>query len=203
LLDTLLPRIRIPADGPINDPAALFAAPVRAVWLEIGFGGGEHLADQAEHNPDIGVIGCEPFVNGVVSALGHVERRVLGNVRLWPDDARLLLDRLADRTIARAFILFPDPWPKARHHKRRIVSRENLDRLARVLADGAELRLASDDAAYVEWMREHLAAHPGFAGGPVEPVSRPADWPQTRYEAKARAKGVEPTLLRYRRCPRG
>jgi tRNA (guanine-N7-)-methyltransferase len=197
-----LPRIAVPAEGTIADPASLFAAPSREVWIEIGFGGGEHLAAQAEHNLDIGLIGCEPFVNGVVSALGHVARRAIGNVRIWPDDARLLLDRLPDRSLGRAFILFPDPWPKMRHHKRRIVSQENLDRLARVLVDGAELRLASDDADYVAWMLEHLASHPDFAGGRIEEGARPTDWPQTRYEAKARLKGIEPALLRFRRLPR-
>jgi tRNA (guanine-N7-)-methyltransferase len=201
LLDDLLPRITLPAEGPL-DPASLFATPVTAVWLEIGFGGGEHLADQAEQHPDIGLIGCEPFINGVVSALGHIARRQLGNVRLWSDDARLVLDRLPERSVGRAFILFPDPWRKARHHKRRIVSAENLDRLSRVLVDDAELRLASDHVEYVQWMLEHVAAHPDFTGGRIEESDRPADWPRTRYEMKARDKGIIPSLMRYRRRAR-
>jgi tRNA (guanine-N7-)-methyltransferase len=184
----------------------LFDPPAETVWLEIGFGGGEHLAAQAEAHPTVGLIGCEPFVNGVVSALGHVARRRLSNVRLWPDDARLLLDRLPDGAVARAFILFPDPWPKARHHKRRIVSPENLDRLARVLRDGAELRLASDDVAYVDWMLAHLVPHSAFAWTARRPADwreRPDDWPATRYETKARSKGISPAFLRFTRVPRG
>jgi tRNA (guanine-N7-)-methyltransferase len=139
----------------------------------------------------------------VVSALGQIARRSLANVRLWPDDARLLLDRLPDQALDRVFLLFPDPWPKARHKKRRFVSPENLDRLARLMRPGAELRLASDDADYVAWMLAHLAEHAAFA--PAEPGEadlsrRPPDWIATRYEAKALQHGVRPAYLSYRRC---
>jgi tRNA (guanine-N7-)-methyltransferase len=206
LRQTLLPerRIALPAEGPL-DPRGLFTPPVAAVWLEIGFGGGEHLAAQAAAHPEIGMIGAEVFENGVVKLLGEVKRRGLANIRVFVDDARLLIAALPEASIARAFILFPDPWPKLRHHKRRIVSRETLDRLAFILADGAELRLATDDADYLAWMLERATAHPDFAWlaqGPADWRERAADWPQTRYEQKALAAGRKPAFLRFRRKAR-
>ena len=206
LLRDLLPRLSIalPAEGATLDPRALFEAPVAEVWLEIGFGGGEHLAALAAANPTVGFIGCEPFVNGVAKLLATVARDGLANVRVLPGDARPLLTALAPRSIARAFILFPDPWPKARHHKRRIVSGETLDALARALVPGAELRLATDDADYALWMLELAGRHAAFAGpDPATPLAslteRPADWPRTRYEQKAVAAGRNPAYLLYRR----
>jgi tRNA (guanine-N7-)-methyltransferase len=188
------------------EPRGLFAPPVEAVWLEVGFGGGEHLAAQAAAHPAIGLIGCEVFENGVAKLLAEAQRRGLGNLRLVIDDARLLIAALPEASLARAFILFPDPWPKLRHHKRRIVSAETLDRLAFVLADDAELRLATDDADYLCWMLECATMHPAFswlARGPRDWRERPADWPATRYEQKALAAGRKPAFLRLRRRPRG
>ena len=207
LIDRLLPALRIEllASGPL-DPATLFSAAPRAVWLEIGFGGGEHLAWQAAANPGAGLIGCEPFVNGLASLLAQVSAQGLANVRVFDDDARKLLDVLAEASIARLFVLFPDPWPKARHHKRRIIGRETLAAFARVLADGAELRLATDDMGYCRWMIEHLARHDAFewlARRPTDWRERTDDWPETRYEAKARKQGARPVFLRYRRVARG
>jgi tRNA (guanine-N7-)-methyltransferase len=137
----------------------------------------------------------------VVSTLGHIARQRLANVRVWPDDARLLLDRLPDGVLDRVFLLFPDPWPKARHKKRRFVSPENLDRLARLMRPGAEFRLASDDADYVDWMLAHLGSHAAFAPmrDPADRRLRPSDWVATRYEAKAVKRGVPPAYLSYRR----
>lgn len=206
LLQTLLPRLEltVPAGGRL-DPAAVFDRPVRDVWFEVGFGGGEHLAAQAEANPDVGFIGCEPFVNGVASLLQHVEARGLGNIRIVPDDARPVLDALPDASVGRAFVLFPDPWPKARHAFRRFIGPDNLPRLARVLKDGAELRLATDDRQLSRWMLEHAWRHPDFAWtaqGPEDWRARPADWPQTRYEQKALLAGRRPVFLRFRRRPR-
>jgi tRNA (guanine-N7-)-methyltransferase len=199
----LLPwlAIDLPAEGML-DPFLLFGGAVRAVWLEIGFGAGEHLAMQAEAHPDIGYIGCEVFENGVARLLGEIERRGLSNIRLYPDDARSLLAALAAPIIARVFILFPDPWPKARHHERRIVSRETLDELARIMRVGAELRLATDDPGYCSWMLERLTGHLAFewlARRPCDWRERPADWPATRYEEKARAAGRAPFFFRARR----
>jgi tRNA (guanine-N7-)-methyltransferase len=207
LLEALLPRLAIPLSAAAEslDPATLFTPRREAVWLEIGFGGGEHLAAQARAHRDIGFIGCEPFLNGIVKLLGAVAEEALDNVRLRPDDARPLLAALKEGSIARAFVLFPDPWPKKRHHKRRFVAPGNLDLLARVLRDGAELRLATDDADYAAWMLEVLAGHAAFegpAGGSGGFAERPADWPATRYEAKALAAGRRPVYLCYRRRPR-
>ena len=187
-----------PGDAPL-DWRALFARPVEALWLEIGFGGGEHLAAQAAANPAVGFIGCEPFVDGVAALCARLAAAGADNVRIWPDDARALIARLPDGGVARAFILFPDPWPKARHHKRRLIQAELLDLLARVLAPGAELRVATDDADYLEHILAAFAAHRAFALPEGARGGRPADAPETRYEAKARAAGRVGTYLRYRR----
>jgi tRNA (guanine-N7-)-methyltransferase len=206
LVDTLLPRLAVtlPDAGQL-DAAALFPPHCRDIWLEIGFGGGEHLAAQAAAHRDIGLIGCEVYENGIAKLLGEVERLALSNVRILTDDARLMIAALPPASIGRVFILFPDPWPKQRHHKRRIVATETLDALAAIMTDGAELRLATDDVAYLDWMLARVPVHPAFAwlaDGPADWRVRPADWPETRYEAKALAAGRKPYLLRLRRRPR-
>jgi tRNA (guanine-N7-)-methyltransferase len=170
------------------------------VWLEIGFGAGEHLVWQAEQNPGVGLIGCEPYLNGVAKCLAHIERAGLTNVRLFTDDARLVMAALPAGSLSRVFVLFPDPWPKTRHHKRRFVRRDNLDRLAELMLPGAELRLATDDPSYLPWMVEHACTHPAFAWlaeGPADWRARPADWPGTRYEQKMLAG--KPVFLRLQR----
>ena len=201
LAESLLPRIAIalPEAGAL-DPKTLFSAPPAAVWLEIGFGAGEHLAAQAEAHPAIGFIGCEVFENGIARLLGEIARGGLDKIRIFADDARLLLDRLTPASIGRVFVLFPDPWPKERHHKRRLVARATLDRLAIVMQPGAELRLATDDPGYLVWMLEHATAHPDFvwaARRPIDWRERAPDWPATRYEEKARAAGRLPVFLRF------
>lgn len=203
---TLLPQVSfaVPDSGRL-DPVGLFAEPPREIWLEIGFGGGEHLAAQAERHPETGFIGCEVFENGVAKLLGEVERRGLDNVRVYPNDARPLLAGLTPRSIGRVFILFPDPWPKARHHKRRLVAPATLDRLAEIMTDGADLRLATDDPGYLAWMLEHATNHPEFvwtARRPADWRERPEDWPATRYEEKARKAGRAPAFLSFRRRAR-
>jgi tRNA (guanine-N7-)-methyltransferase len=203
LIDELLPRLTIPAPaaGTTLDPRSLFGDPPRAVWLEVGFGAGEHLAAQAEAHPEIGLIGAEPYLNGIAGLLARVHDRGLANIRVWPDDIRLLLPALPAGSIDRVFVLFPDPWPKARHHKRRLIAPPFLDALARVMASGAELRFATDDPDYLEWSVERLGGHASFArltAGPEEWQTRPADWPATRYEAKGLA-GHPPAFLRFRR----
>ena len=141
-----LPRFALDLSQPLPTRIGeLFAPPVADVWLEIGFGGGEHLLWQARHNPGVGLIGCEPFQDGVIKVLSAIEQEQLANIRLHADDARPLLRRLPEASIGRAFILFPDPWPKARHHKRRLVSAATLAELARIMRSGAELRIATDD----------------------------------------------------------
>ena len=207
LLDELLPSIRIDLPTPPGqlDPRGLFDEDIEGLWLEIGFGAGEHLAAQARTAPTIGMLGCEPYVNGVASLLSRIHRDGIHNIRIHPGDARGLLDVLADRSIRRAFILFPDPWPKSRHARRRLVGGATLDSLARVMDDGAELRLASDVPEHVRWMLRQLLAHRDFAWlarRPTDWRERTADWPQTRYERKGLAAGRCPTYLRFCRCPR-
>jgi tRNA (guanine-N7-)-methyltransferase len=199
-----LPRlgITVPEQGRL-DPAKLFSPPVEDVWLEVGFGSGEHLLAQAAAHPRVGLIGCEPFVNGMAALLAEIAREPAraANVRVLMDDARPLIAALPDVSLGRVFVLFPDPWPKARHHKRRFIAPATLDELARVLKPGADLRVASDDEGYIEWVLEHVPPHPAFA--PLRTESewrqRPADWPPTRYEAKARAQGRAPAFFAFRR----
>lgn len=203
----LLPRLQIalPKAGGTLDPASLFAAPVADVWLEIGFGGGEHLAAQALAHPGIGMIGCEPYVNGVAALLARIEAENIANIRVLPSDARDLLDALPDARIGRAFVLFPDPWPKARHARRRLVAPEALGALARILKDGAELRLATDDPGHLRWMLEQTLRCADLrwtARGPGDWRTRPADWPATRYEEKAASQGRKSTYLSFVRTAR-
>jgi tRNA (guanine-N7-)-methyltransferase len=206
LVHELLPRlaINVPASGHL-DTDALFGSARSAIWLEIGFGGGEHLAQLAEQHPQTGFIGCEVFENGIVKLLAQVERRRLDNIRIFADDGRLIMAALPPASVDRVFILFPDPWPKRRQHKRRIVSRATLDGLAKIMSDGAELHLATDDGDYLSWILERVTAHPAFewlARRPGDWRERPPDWPPTRYEAKARAASRPPAFLRVRRRPR-
>jgi tRNA (guanine-N7-)-methyltransferase len=202
----LLPELQldVPDSGAL-DPRQIFKPCPDEFWLEIGFGAGEHLAAQAAAHPEVGFLGAEVFENGVVKLLAAVRRRALRNVRVLVDDARLLLAALPERSLGRVFILFPDPWPKQRHHKRRMVSRATLDALARLMTDGAELRLATDDVGYLRWMLELAPVHPDFewrARGPQDWQLRPDDWPATRYERKAIVAGRQPYFLRLFRRPR-
>jgi tRNA (guanine-N7-)-methyltransferase len=204
LMDELLPRLAIaePAAGGRIDPFTLFPSRPRALWLEIGFGGGEHLAVQAARHPEIGFLGSEVFVNGIATLLAAIEHDRLGNIRLWPEDARALLDALPDACLERVFLLFPDPWPKRRHADRRFIGPDNLARLARVLAQGGELRVASDDPGLVAWVLMHLRRHPAFrwcAARADDWRRPPADWVPTRYEAKALGQGRRPAYLRFLR----
>ena len=203
LMDELLPELRLDLTAPCPEPVAgcFPGAPAR-IWLEIGFGAGEHLLWQAQAHPDMGVIGCEPFINGVAKLLGHVQRLALANVRIHDGDARDLLAWLPDAALDRVFLLFPDPWPKKRHHKRRLVSPETLAALARVMAPGSELRFASDIADYVGAALLAAQRTPEFAWTGERPRDwreRPADWPETRYERKALGEGRTPYYLTFMR----
>ena len=199
LMQELLPQLLISLKaGRLTSPQEIFKTPPRATVVEIGFGGGEHLAAQAKLHADVNFIGCEPFVNGVASLLDHIEREDIKNVRIFNDDARVLLDALPDASIDKCFILFADPWPKKRHAERRFVGPENLARLARVLKPGAVLRLASDHPSLVQWMRESMDMCADFscvyAG--TEP---PSDWVPTRYQEKAAAAGRQSFFMDYKR----
>ena len=200
LMDDMLPRLAVvpPPQGGGLDPRSLFPSPVSDVWLEIGFGGGEHLAAQAALHPDVGLIGCEVFHNGIASLLSHVVAGDLSSIRIFPEDVRRLFPALPDGCIGRVFLLFPDPWPKARHAERRFVGPENLTELARLMAPGAELRVASDDPIYAAWAAKHLEEHPAFRSVQVtqDRSMLPEDWPVTRYEAKLLANHP-PTFFRY------
>jgi tRNA (guanine-N7-)-methyltransferase len=201
LVDELLPRLAVRLDGRALDPAALFPGK-QGVWLEIGFGGGEHMAAQATAHPEIGYLGCEVFLNGVASALSHIAAGKLDNVRIYPEDVRDLLDVLTPASLDRLFLLFPDPWPKARHSARRFVNRQNLDRVAELLKPGAEFRIGSDDPTYVGWVMMHMSRRKDFvwlAERPADWLNRPADWPASRYEQKAIKQGRTPHYFIYRR----
>jgi len=175
------------------------------MWLEIGFGGGEHLALQAQCRPEVGFVGCEVFENGVVKLLAQIVHHSIDNIRIFANDARLLIASLPRGSIDRVFILFPDPWPKHRHHKRRIITRQTLDRLAEIMNDNGELRIATDDSDYLCWILERVTVHPDFewpARRPRDWRERPYDWPPTRYEEKAQLAGRSPAFLRLMRRPR-
>lgn len=176
-----------------------FAGPL---WLEIGFGAGEHMIAQAEAHPEARILGCEPFINGVAQCVAELDRRELTNIRIHPGDARDLMDVLPEGSVDRAFLLYPDPWPKARHHKRRFVNPWGLDALARVMRPGAELRVATDIADYVRHSLLQVRAHPDFdwtAEGPADWREPWAGWPSTRYERKALREGRRPHYLTFRR----
>jgi tRNA (guanine-N7-)-methyltransferase len=176
--------------------------PTTETWLEIGFGGGEHLVWQARANPNVSLIGCEPFEDGVVKVLSAIEDHKLNNIRIHADDARDLIRKMPEKSIARAFVLFPDPWPKKRHVKRRLVAVPLLHELARVMKAGAELRIATDIGDYARTMMIALQATPAFhwtAASPEDWRSRPDDWPGTRYEAKAHREGRKPYFFRLTR----
>ncbi|MCC6918194.1 MAG: tRNA (guanosine(46)-N7)-methyltransferase TrmB [Alphaproteobacteria bacterium] len=205
-LETVLPRLALDLDA-LGDLKALF--PGRQDFaLEIGFGGGEHLIAQAKAHPETGFIGAEPFINGVAKLADAA--RETPNLRLHHGDARDVLERLPDASLGSAFLLFPDPWPKLRHHKRRFVNQENLAALARVLAPGGRLRIASDIPDYVRWTLIEIARFNrtegrGFvwtARCKADWTQRPADWPSTRYEAKALEAGRVLAYLEFERADR-
>lgn len=201
LLAKVLPALRVPPEGPLTSER-LFTAPRQGLALEVGFGGGEHLAARAKAAPDWGFIGCEPFVNGLAQMLVRVEEGGLTNVRLHAGDARELLARLEAAALDRLYVLFPDPWPKRRHWKRRFVSPETLVLMARALKPEGCLLFASDVADYVRWTLIHVLREPAFEWLAETPRSwrePPQPWPGTRYEAKARRAGRQPVYLLFRR----
>lgn len=186
LMDNLYPKIVI-GDNPL---AGLDS--YQQVWLEIGFGGSEHLIWQAEQNPDVAILGAEPFLNGAPKAVAGVDELGLTNVRIYQGDGRWVMDNLPDASIDCFFVLFPDPWPKSRHNKRRIINPEFLGEIHRILKPGGRFRFASDIIHYVDWTLTRIHTHGGFtwpAGELSDWRTRPDDWPGTRYEAKAIREG--------------
>ena len=187
-----------PERRPLDLPA-LFGE--RPVWLEIGFGGGEHMVHQAQTNPQVGIIGAEPYINGVAMLLGKIRQAGLENLRVHPGDVRDLFDVLPDASVARAFLLYPDPWPEARHHRRRFVTPEYLEPLARVMRPGAQLRVATDIPDYVRQTLEEVPRH-GFAWQAERAADWRVpwqDWVSTRYEQKALREGRVPHYLTFER----
>jgi tRNA (guanine-N7-)-methyltransferase len=201
LVRNLLPSLRV---TPGRAPSELFSpgGEARQTWLEIGFGGGEHLAAQARGHPDVNFIGCEPFVNGMAKLLAVIEQDKLDNIRVWDEDVTDLLPTLPDACLDRIYILYPDPWPKRRQRKRRLVSDETLAELARVMRPGAELRFASDIDDYIGWALARALRSPDFRWTAERPDDwrKPYEgWPGTRYEAKAIREGRVPSYLSFRR----
>ena len=194
LLEVTLPRLALPE-----------ILPAGPLWLEVGFGGGEHAIAQVRANQGVTLIACEVFENGICSLLSalaiegeEADGPLPPNLRVWTDDARILLRKLPDASLDRLFLMFPDPWPKARHAKRRFVHPAMLPLLARVLKPGAEWRVASDDPTYQAWVRDTMAAQTLFAA-PEPAAQRPGGWPPTRYEAKALRAGRQPLYWSFRR----
>jgi tRNA (guanine-N7-)-methyltransferase len=203
LFETLLPRLALDLSKPApEDLATLFPLPVDDVRLEIGFGGGEHLIAQAQANPRTGFIGAEPFVNGMAKALAAIESAKLENIRLHHADATALIDWLPAGSLARIDLLYPDPWPKRRHWKRRFVNEESVAKFARILRPGGEFRFASDWANYAEWTLQRLLRSPDFTWTAERADDWRKPWPgflQTRYEAKAIREGRTPCYLVFRK----
>ena len=198
-MSDLLPRVEVDLDALRR--GSLFA-PQREVWLEIGFGGGEHLLSRAQERPDVGFIGCEPFVNGVAKLLAGIETQGLDNVRVRADDATALIEAAPEGAFSRIYLLYPDPWPKRRQQKRRFVSEANIALLARVLKPGGELRFATDIDDYAGWTLARFLASPLFAwdAACADDWRAPWEgWSPTRYEAKARREGRGSAYLTFRR----
>ena len=201
LLETLLPAIEVPAEGEVT--ARVLFGDERPLHLEIGFGSGEHLAHRADLLPDHGLIGAEPFINGVATMLGHLRDHGLANVRLHMGDALEVLRRVPDGALTMIYLLHPDPWPKARHSKRRMVNDGPIDLIAAKLKAGGEFRLATDHPVYLEWalmvMQRHRHQFEWLVETPGDWLGYPGGWPETRYAAKARREGRTPHQFRYRR----
>ena len=198
LVEELLPRVSVPDSGVLTSES-LFGDD-RPLEFEIGFGGGEHLAGQAAMRPGHGLIGCEPFLNGVVGALNHIRDDGLDNVRLHMGDALEVMERLPDASLSRVYMLHPDPWRKARHAKRRMMNHGPLDLIAAKLKPGAEFRLGTDDPTYCRWSMMVMNDRRDFvweARTAQDFLNRPEDWPETRYERKARRQGHEVWYFRY------
>ena len=207
LLEILLPQVQMTKEkAPYIYQS--FGVPVNQVWLEVGFGGGEHLAELALQNPDVGILGAEPFINGVASLLAYLngshryphsdlglEKNRVDNVRIWPDDIRLLFPLFPDKSFKRIFVLYPDPWPKARHAERRFINAANLSELYRLLADDGELIVTTDVIGYADWVKEQIGIFNRFFQVNKDQHQPPSDWVSTRYEQKGIKAGRQPNYF--------
>jgi tRNA (guanine-N7-)-methyltransferase len=204
LLRDLAPALTFDASRPSPDPTGSLGGRHAPLWLEIGFGGGEHLAAMASRHPEVSFVGCESFLNGIAKALERIDASGLGNIRLHDGDARTVIEALPQQSVDRVYLLYPDPWPKRRQHKRRFVSDEMLERLARIMRGGAELRFATDVDDYAGWTLARVlgSRHFTWRATTAREWREPWDeWPGTRYEAKARAAGRRPVYLTFYRNP--
>ena len=201
LVERLLPELDLPAEGEVT--SEILFGEKRPLHFEIGFGSGEHLAERADALADHGFIGAEPFLNGVATMLGHIRDRNLANVRLWRGDALEVLRRLPDKALSFLYLLHPDPWPKSRHAKRRMVNDGPVELFAAKLKEGGELRVATDDPTYLSWslmvMQRHVGRFDWLAERPKDFLEPSGGWIETRYGAKSRREGRRPYYLRYRR----
>ena len=200
LLEELLPAYLVPDNT--SEPSKLFTHNPRKLYLEIGFGGGEHLAMVAKNHPENAYIGAEPFLNGVSSFLKYCQNEALKNVRIWPDDIRLQLSSWPSECLDGIFIMFPDPWPKIRHSSRRIINKDNLAAFARLIKVGGSLRMASDHASAKNWILSGMLENPYFdwtAERPDDWNVQPHDWPETRYMRKALKEGRRPAWFDFKR----
>lgn len=203
LMDESMPELALDLTEPApQDLRTLFAAPVESICLEVGFGGGEHLLHRARENPTVGFIGVEPFVTSLAKVVTTVVEEQIPNIRVYGDDAINVLDWLPEASIDLAYQLYPDPWPKKRHWKRRFINEQNLDRYARAIKPGCEFRFASDIDTYVDWALRHCRDHAAFdwqAEVDQDWKTPWANWPSTRYEAKAFREGRVPRYLTFKR----
>jgi len=203
LMDGALPDLRLDLDAPPPaDLTTLFPTDVNQVWVEIGFGGGEHLTQRAGENRSTGFIGCEAYINGTAKMLAQIEHNKLDNIRLWDDDAKKVVEWLPDASIDRLYLLYPDPWPKRRHRKRRFLGEDMLPRLARILKPGAELRFATDIDDYAAYALARVARFPDFvwtAECQADWLTPWDGWRSTRYEAKALREGRRGAYFTFRR----
>ena len=203
-LDELLPEFVLPA-GPHTTSSLLACFPVdpsASLSLEIGFGGGEHLAALAKARPDTAFIGAEPFINGIVSLLRQIDEQNLKNIRIWPDDVRLILDDLPESSFTSVYVMFPDPWPKTRHAKRRIFSPSMLDKLAFCLKPGGSLRFASDHPVAKSWLLAEVLRNSAFSWTAQTAKDwrlRPSNWPQSRYMMKGEHEGRASSWFDFKR----
>lgn len=198
--DSIYPLVSISLPDHGVDPRVLFDIPVHDVWLEVGFGNGEHLVHQALQNPHIGLIGCEPFINGIAALCRDIKTHSIKNIRIFGDDARLLLPKFTDKSFGRTFVLNSDPWPKTRHAKRRFIQQGTLDELHRLLVDGGQLRMSSDHRVLIDWQLHQTYFHAGFewqATCQKDWKTRPADLPETRYQKKGVREGRDTVFLNF------
>jgi len=202
-MDSVMPyaEIILPKGDELIAPKSFFEKPVNDVRLEIGFGSGEHLIYQAINNSEIGFIGCEPFINGISALCLEIKKHNIKNIKIWSDDARILMLRIEKKSLDKIFLLHPDPWPKTKHHKRRFIQKESLDIIHNLLKENGQLRMATDHVDLAKWLLEKTYFHAGFkweAESADDWCNPPDDWLETRYCEKGKTAGRPPVYLNFR-----